>query len=114
MYKESDSDKPKKPRTRQELAAERQKCAMFHIVYRHSEAQQLSAYYTKLYKPVKEYNTMMTKTIISCPLPSDDDEQEEEEEDTGGWGLAECLKLTNYDDNDAMESRKQKGAWGRL
>ncbi|KAH3805548.1 hypothetical protein DPMN_133852 [Dreissena polymorpha] len=27
--------------------------AMFHIVYRHSETQQLSAYYTKLYKPVK-------------------------------------------------------------
>ncbi|KAH3805504.1 hypothetical protein DPMN_133808 [Dreissena polymorpha] len=26
--------------------------AMFHIVYRHSETQQLSAYYTKLYKPV--------------------------------------------------------------
>ncbi|KAH3805619.1 hypothetical protein DPMN_133924 [Dreissena polymorpha] len=151
--------------------------AMFHIVYRHLETQQISAYYTKLYKHVKvrcsrivrvvgsptsteltvillfnayppqgpnftvfivdlremtlrdfrkelpvsvqEYNTMMTKTIISCdcissiehgPLPSADDEQEDEEEDTGGWGLAECsLKLTNYDDNDAMESKKQKG-----
>ncbi|KAH3805549.1 hypothetical protein DPMN_133853 [Dreissena polymorpha] len=59
---------------------------------------------------VQEYNTMMTKTIISCdvsvhhtlpcsnfgsPLPTDD-EQEEEEEDTGGWGLAELGNKRAY------------------
>ncbi|KAH3804536.1 hypothetical protein DPMN_132823 [Dreissena polymorpha] len=100
---------------------------------------------------VQEYNTMMTRTIISCdvtrvlgtsgsdyifivfnnrircislfsgqtvvrkgPLPSADDEQEDEEEDTGGHCLRKGLKLTNYDDNDAMESRKQKGIWDRF
>lgn len=102
MYKESGTDKPKvvftdqtaegkKPRTRQEIAAQRRRVqntidnmqlgdpwheqymdedevilqifaprgviaetgAMFHLVYRHEETDQLSTYITRLYKPVK-------------------------------------------------------------
>ncbi|KAL4219974.1 hypothetical protein ACF0H5_020385 [Mactra antiquata] len=102
MYKESDIDKPKvvftdqtpegrKPRTRQEIAAQRRQVqntldnmqlgdpwheeykddddvnlqifaprgviaetgAMFHLVYRHPDTDQLSTYITRLYKPVK-------------------------------------------------------------
>lgn len=114
MYKESDADKPKvvftdqsaagkKPRTRQEIAAQRRRAqntidnmqlgdpwheeyieaddvklqifaprgviadsgAMFHLVYRHTETDQLSAYVTRLYKPVKVRCTRIVRVIGS-------------------------------------------------